>query len=129
MIWVTSPVMRLAPPPAPLPELMMTILSVLASGSLIRAAISGRTLTSSSMTAASLYCWKARALRRVASALALHCASMMAASASPRARFASASARPVALLTSAVAKPVCLAAAAAPAASVSSWNFFALACA
>ena len=39
----------------PLPELMITIFSVLLNGSAILPAISGMTLTSSSMTAASLY--------------------------------------------------------------------------
>src|SRR5205814_802497 len=63
----------------------------------------------------------------IAEAVALPCASIMAASARPRALFASASAMPVALATSALAKPVALEADAAPAASVSSWNFFALA--
>ena len=74
------------------------------------------------MTAASLYCLNDSALTRIASAVALPCASMTAASARPRALFASASAIPVALATSALAKPVALVAEAAPAASVSSWN-------
>src|SRR5216117_668794 len=83
MICVTSPVSLLAPPPGPLPELMMTIFSIFASGSLMRPAMSGSTLTSSSMTAASLYCWNASAFRRVASAVALPCAMMMSAWARP----------------------------------------------
>ena len=58
MMVVTSPVSLLAPPPGPLPLLMMTIFSVLDSGSLILPAISGRTRTIISMTAASLYCLK-----------------------------------------------------------------------
>ncbi len=97
MICVTSPVSLLAPPPAPLPELMMTIFSVLDSGSLILPATSGSTRTIISITAASLYCLKDSALTRIASAVALPCASMTAASARPRALFASASAIPVAL--------------------------------
>ena len=102
---------------------MMTIFSVLDSGSLILPAISGITRMIISMTAASLYCLNDSALTRIASAVALPCASMTAAWARPRALFASASARPVAFTTSAPAKPVALVAEAAPAASVSSWNF------
>ena len=73
-----------------------------------------------STTAASLYCLNDSAFIRIASAVDLPCASMMAASAKPRALLASASAIPVALATSALANPLALAAEAAPAASVSS---------
>src|SRR5437016_3507431 len=127
MICVTSPVSLLAPPPGPLPLLIMTIFSVLLSGSLILPATSGIIRTIISITAASLYCLNDSAFCCIAEAVALPCASMMAASARPRALFASASAIPVALATSALAKPVAFVADAAPAASVSNWNFFALA--
>src|SRR5205807_6457743 len=108
-------------------ELIMTIFSVFESGSLILPAISGRMRMIISMTAASLYSLNESAFIRIASAVALPWASIIAASARPRALLASASAIPVALATSALAKPVALEADAAPAASVSSWNFLALA--
>src|SRR5215467_14712341 len=84
-ICVTSPVSLLAPPPpTPLPELMITILSVFASGSLILPATSGRIRIIISTTAASLYCLNDSALTLMASAVAFPCASITAASANPR---------------------------------------------
>ena len=55
----------------------MTIFSVLESGSLILPATSGRMRTIISMTAASLYCLNDSAFSRIASAVALPCASMI----------------------------------------------------